>query len=175
MDKLFVSIINSFCIISIMKEYNNNSNSSWKGVNVHQFSAKETVGTIQNVSKNIREYSIRMRETMKTLNESGAIPEMTQAIRDGSFALRDTVRDINDATQEMKKNGVIVDTANAVENTLDSVENSVQTVREITADARNASPSTAKTVQYGIDAVKNETNQVTGKVMKSIKNKVDSR
>ena len=112
---------------------------------------------------------------MKTLNESGAIPEMAQAIRDGSFALRDTVRDINDATQEMKKNGVIVDTANAVENTLDSVGNSVQTVREITADARNASPRTTKTVQYGIDAVKNETNQVTGKVLKSIKNKVGSR
>ena len=92
----------------------------------------------------LEEYSIRMRDTMKTLNESGAIPEMAQAIRDGSFALRDTVRDINDATQEMKKNGVIVDTANAVENTLDSVGKSVQTVKEITTDVKHASPRTAK-------------------------------
>jgi len=42
-----------------MKDYNN-SNPSWKEVRGHQLTAKETVGTIQNISKNIREYSLRM-------------------------------------------------------------------------------------------------------------------
>jgi len=55
-----------------MKDYNN-SNSSWKEVRGHQLTAKEAVGTIQNISKNIREYSLRMRETVSTLRESGSI------------------------------------------------------------------------------------------------------
>lgn len=175
MNQLFVNIINKFCMMDVMNKYNNNSNSSWKEVDIHQLSAKETVGTIQNVSKNIREYSLRMRETMKTLRESDSIPEMAEAIREGSFAIRDTMRDINEATQELKRNSVLVDTANAVENTLGYVEESITAVREITFNAGNALPRTTKTVQYGIDTVKNETNQMTGKVMATIKNKVDSR
>ena len=67
MNKCFVSVINNFCIINTMKEYNNNSNPSWKKVDVYKLTAKETVGNIQNISKNIRNYSLKMRETMKTL------------------------------------------------------------------------------------------------------------
>ncbi len=107
---------------------------------------------------------------MKTLRESGAIPEMAEAIREGSFAVRDTVKDINEATQELKKNGVLVDTASAVENTLKSAEESITTVKEITTGVGKASPHTTKTVQDGIDMVKNETSKVTEKVVKGIKN-----
>ena len=158
-----------------MKNYNNNSNPSLEIFRGHQLTAKETIGTIQNISKNIREYSLRMRETMKTLRESGAIPEMAQAIREGSFAVRDTVKDINAETQEMKKNGVIVDTANALENTLKSAEKSITTVKEITAEAGRTSPRTAQSVQNGIDMVKKRTSQVTEKVLKDVKNKVGER
>ncbi len=158
-----------------MKNYNNNSNPSLEIFRGHQLTTKETIGTIQNISKNIREYSLRMRETMKTLRESGAIPEMAQAIREGSFAVRDTVKDINAATQEMKKNGVIVDTANALENTLKSAEKSITTVKEITTEAGRTSPRTAKSVQNGIDMVKKKTSQVTEKVLKDVKNKVGER
>ncbi len=64
-----------------MKDYNKNSNPSLKEVRGSQLTAKQTVETIQHISKNIREYSLRMRETMSTLRESGAIPEMAEAIR----------------------------------------------------------------------------------------------
>jgi methyl-accepting chemotaxis protein len=158
-----------------MKDYNNNSNPSLEIFRGHQLTAKETIGTIQNISKNIREYSLRMRETMKTLRESGAIPEMAEAIREGSFAVRDTVKDINEATQDLKKNGVIVDTANAVENTLKSAEKSITTVKEITIEAGKTSPHTAKTVQNGIDMVKKGTSQLTEKLVKDVKNKVGER
>ena len=86
-----------------MKDNNNNPNPSLEIFRGHQLTVQETVGSIQNISKNIRDYSLKMRETMKTLRESGAIPEMAEAIRDGSFAVRDTVKDINAATQELKK------------------------------------------------------------------------
>lgn len=158
-----------------MKDYNNNSNPSLEIFRGSQLTTKETVRTIQNISKNIREYSLRMRETMKTLHESGSIPEMAEAIREGSFAIRDTVRDINAATQEMKKNGVIVDTVSALENTLKSAEQSIATVKEITKEAEKASPRTTKSVQDGIDIVKKETRQVTEKIVEGVKNKVGER
>jgi len=174
MNKLFVNVINKFSITHNMKN-NNISNPSSKEVMGRSLTAKQTVGSIQNISKNIREYSLRMRETMDTLRESGAIPEMAEAIREASFAIRDTAKDINEATQELKKNGVVVDTASAMENTLKSAEESVKTVREISIDAGNASPNTTKAVQDGIDRVKKETSQVSEKVMRDIKNKVGSR
>ena len=147
-----------------MKDYNN-SNPSLEILRGHQLTAKETVGTIQNISKNIREYSLRMRETMKTLRESGAIPEMAEAIRDGSFAVRDTVKDINAATLELKKNRTITDTATAVENTLKSAEQSITTIKEISTDAVTASPKATKAFQEGVARVKDETSQVTKKVV----------
>ena len=143
MNKLFVTVINKFSITYNMKN-TNISNPSSREVMGQSLTAKKTVGSIQNISKNIREYSLRMRETVGTLRESGAIPEMAEAIREASFAVRDTAKDINEATQELKKNGVVVDTASAVENTLKSAEESVKTVKEITTDAGNASPNTTK-------------------------------
>ncbi|MDH3676888.1 MAG: hypothetical protein OEQ12_01125 [Nitrosopumilus sp.] len=158
-----------------MIENNNNSNPSWREVRVQQQTAKETVGTIQNISKYIREYSLRMRAIMNTINESEAIPEMADAIREGSLAVRDTVKDINKTTQVLKKNGVIIDTANAVESTLKSAEESISTVKEIGTDAGKASPNTTKAVQEGIDKVKKETSHMTEKMFSSIKGKVNAR
>jgi len=174
MNKLFASVIKKCCIKYNMKDYNN-SNSSLKEVRGHQLTAKEVVGTIQNISKNITEYSLRLRETMNTLRESGSIPELAEAIREASFAARDTSKDINEATRELKKNGVVFDTANAIENTLKSAEESIKTVKEITTDFGKASPNTTKVVQDGIDRVKKETSQVTEKVVKDVKNRVGAR
>ena len=156
-----------------MKDFNNNSNSyREQGESIYQFNAKDTVETIQNVSKNIKEYSSQMRETMKTIRESGVIPEMAEAIRIGSFAVRDTVKDINETTKELKAKGVVVDTAGAVENTWKSVGESISAVKEISIDAEKASPTTSKAVQNGAETVRKQTNQVTSKVMKTLKNKV---
>ena len=174
MNKLFVIVINKFSITHNMKN-TNISNPSSKEVMGQSLTAKQTVGSIQNISKNIREYSLRMRETMGTLRESGAIPEMAEAIREASFAVRDTAKDINEATQELKKNGVVIDTASAVENTLKSAEESVKTVKEITTDAGYASPNATKAVQEGFDRVKKETSQVSEKVLREVKTKVGAR
>ena len=174
MNKLFVSIINNFCIKQNMKNHNNNSNLSSKEVRLHQFNANQTVETIQNISKNIREHSLQMRQTMKTLRESRAIPEIALAIRDGSFAVRDIAKDISETTQELKKNGTVHETAGAVENTLRSAEESMTTVKDLATVAGKTSPNTIQVVKEGADSVRKEASHMTGKMMKSIKNKVDA-
>jgi methyl-accepting chemotaxis protein len=154
-----------------MKDYTSNQQSSKEDL-VHKWTANETVEAIQNVSKNIREYSFKMRETMKTLRESGAIPEMADAIREASFAVRDTVNDINETTKDLKRKGAIVDTASAIENTLKLAGESASTVKVIATDAGKASPHTTKAIHDGVDIVKKKTNHVTDKITKEIKNKV---
>jgi len=155
-----------------MNDYNNNSNQSLQGVKDEMFSAQEAVGNIQNISKNIQDYSLLMRDTVRTIRESGVIPQIAEVIRVTTFAVRDTAKEINNATQELKRNGVVGDTASAVETTLKSAEESIKTVREITTDAENASPQTAKAIQNGIDIVRRETSQATEKMMSGVKNKV---
>ena len=156
-----------------MKNYNN-PNLSSQEIRIHQISANQTVGTIQNVSKNIKAYSLQMRQVMKTLRESGVIPEIALAIREGSFAVRDTVKEINETAQELKNNGVVNDTVSAVENTLKSAEESMTTVKEITADVGKMSPNTTQAVKDSIEMVRNEASHMTEKMMKDIKTKVSA-
>jgi methyl-accepting chemotaxis protein len=158
-----------------MKDNNSNQKQSSQEDLVHRWTANETVEAIQNVSKNIREYSSKMRETMKTLRESGAIPEMVDAIREASFAVRDTVNDINETTKELKRKGAVVETASAIENTLKFAEASAATVKEIATDAGKASPHTTKAIHDGVDIVKKKTSHVTGIVIKDLKNKVGAK
>ena len=174
MNKLFVNIINNFSYNNNMKNYNTNPNLSSQEDRIHQLNANQTVATIQNISKNIREHSFQMRQTMKALRESGAIPEIAFAIREGSFAVRDIVKDINETTQELKKKGIVNDTASAVENTLKSAEESLATAKQLSDVAQKATPYTTRVVKESLETARKETGHVTGKVVKSIKNKVEA-
>ena len=157
-----------------MKNHNNNSNLSSEEVRLHQLNANQTVETIQNISRNIRAHSLQMRQTMKTLRESGAIPEIALAIRDGSFTARDIAKDISETTQELKKNGIVHETANAVENTLKSAEESIATVKDLATVAERTSPNTVQVVKDSVDTVRKEASLVTEKMIEGIKNKVDA-
>ena len=144
-----------------MKNKNHVPNLSSKEVSVHQLNANQTVETIQNISKNVREYALQMRQTMKALRESGAIPEVALAIRDGSFAARDIAKDISQTTKDLKRNGVIHETASAMEHTLKSAEESVMTVKDLATAAGKASPHTIQVVMEGVDTVKKEVGHVS--------------
>jgi hypothetical protein len=157
-----------------MKNYNNNPNLSSEEVRLQQLNANQTVENIQNISRNIREYSLQMRQTIQTLRESGAIPEVALAIRDGSFAARDIAKNISETTQDFKRNGIVHETASAVENTLKSAEESMITVKDLATVAGKTSPNTIQAVKDGVDTVRKETSHVTTKMMKGIKNKVDA-
>lgn len=151
---------------------NYNTNLSSQEVSTQSLSANQTIEVIQNISKNIRAYSIQMRQTVKIIRESGVIPEIALAIRDGSLAVRDTMKDINETTQHIRNNGLVSDTAQAVENTLKSAEQSAIIMKEITTDVGRVSPNTTKAIKDSINTVKRETSHVTERVMKDFKNKV---
>ena len=156
-----------------MKNKNHVPNLSSKEVSVHQLNANQTVETIQNISKNVREYALQMRQTMKALRESGAIPEVALAIRDGSFAARDIAKDISQTTKDLKRNGVIHETASAMEHTLKSAEESVMTVKDLATAAGKASPHTIQVVMDGVDTVKKEVGHVS-ELVNAAKSKVNS-
>ena len=134
-----------------------------------QNTPKKTLEAVQNISKKIKEYSSTMRETMRTLRESDAIPEMAEAIRYASFAVRDTVNDISETTKDLKKRGVIVDTADSIETTLKSAGDSITLVKEMTNEGAKASPQATKAINNGIESLKKEANSVTGKVLHDVK------
>ncbi len=100
MNKLFVFVINKIWLYYNMNDYNNKSNQSPQGVKDEMFSAQEAVENIQNISKNIQDYSLLMRDTVRTIRESGVIPQIAEVIRVTTFAVRDTAKEINEATQE---------------------------------------------------------------------------
>ena len=58
---------------------------------------EKTAESIKNIAKSIREASAKMRETVRTLRESGAIDEITQAVYEATVAARDTAKELNDA------------------------------------------------------------------------------
>ena len=154
-----------------MKEYND-SIPYWNENTPQQLSVSQTVEAVQDVSKNIRDHALQVREIMKTLRQTGAISEIVMAIRESSFAVRDTVRDINETTKELKSKGAINETANAVENTVQHAEQSITTVKEITNDVRRVTPHTTKAVKDGIDSISQETSKISEKVLQGIKDKV---
>lgn len=174
MNELFVNIINNFCVRKDMKNHTNNSSLSSEEVKLHQLNANQTVESIQNISRNIRGHSLQMRQTMKTLRESGAIPEIALAIRDSSFAVRDIAKDINETTKDLKRNGAVHETASAVENTLKSAEESMMTVKDLATVTGKTSPNTIQAVKKSVDTVRKEASHVTEKVMQGVKNKVDA-
>ena len=157
-----------------MKNYNNNPNLSSEEVRLHQLNANQAVESIQNISRNIRGHSLQMRQTMKMLRESGAIPEIALAIRDSSFAVRDIAKDISETTQELKRNGTVHETASAVETTLKSAEESLMTVKDLATVTGKTSPNTIKAVKDSVDTVRKEASHVTEKMMKGVKSKVDA-
>ena len=120
------------------------------------------------------EVRVQIRQTMKTLRESGAIPEVALAIRDGSFVVRDIAKNISETAQEFKRNGIVHETASAVENTLKSAEESMITVKDLATVAGKTSPNTIQAVKDGVDTVRKETSHVTKTMMKGVKNKIDA-
>jgi methyl-accepting chemotaxis protein len=95
-------------------------------------SAEKTIETIKEVAEKIRKYSVMMRETTKTVRQSGAIPEIAEAIREAVFAVRDTTKDIHQTAKELKESGVIDETARAIKETRRTAQETIHTVRNTT-------------------------------------------
>jgi len=116
--------------------------------------AERTAETIKNIAKNIRDASTKMKETVRTLRESGAIDELTQAIFEASVAARDTAKEINDAARDLKERGVIKDTAAAVEETTLAARETAEIIKDTARQTAEAAPQTSETVKEAASKVK---------------------
>jgi len=131
-----------------------------------KYTPEQTAENIKNIAKAIRDSSARLKETVRTLRESGAIEEIGEAIREASAAARDTAKEISETAKDLKERGVISDTAGAVEETTRIAQDTVQSVRDTANEAASAAPQTAEAVRKGVETVKMKSIETKDKTKK---------
>jgi uncharacterized protein YjgD (DUF1641 family) len=114
----------------------------------------KTAELIKNLAKSIREASANMRDTVRTLRESGAIDEITQAIYEATVAARDTARELNDTARDLKERGIIKDTSAAVEQTTIAAIETAEILRDAARQTAEVAPHTTETVREAASKVK---------------------
>ena len=124
---------------------------------IREMTPEQTSETIKKIARNIRDASARMRETVKTLRQSGAIDELTQAVHEPTIAARDTTREISDTAKDLKERGVIKDTASAVEETTIAARETAQVIKESARETAESAPVTADTVKEAASKIKSRT------------------
>jgi methyl-accepting chemotaxis protein len=108
---------------------------------------QKTVDSIKNIANNIREASSKIRDTVRTLHQSGAIEELTYAIQEAMIAARDTTREISETAKDLRERGVIRDTASAIDETTIAVRETAETVKGATQQVKEAAPETIETIR----------------------------
>ena len=78
---------------------------------------QKTIDSIKNTASNIREGSSKVRDTVRTLRQSGAINELIYAVQEAMIVPRDTTREISETARRARDRGVIRDTASAIDET----------------------------------------------------------
>src|SRR5215213_3179457 len=73
--------------------------------------AQQTAETIKSIARRIREESIRMRELVIAIRQSGAVEELVDSFREASLATHDTAKEINDAARALRDRGAIREAA----------------------------------------------------------------
>ena len=61
---------------------------------------QKTIDSIKNTASNIREGSSKVRDTVRTLRQSGAINELIYAVQEAMITARDTTREISETARE---------------------------------------------------------------------------
>jgi len=126
-----------------------NASANTSGVN-----PEKTAEAIKNIAKSIREASMKMRDTVRTLRESGAIDEITQAVYEATVAARETAKELNNVAKDLTDRGIIKDTAAAVEQTTMSARETVEIVRDTARQAAEIAPQTTEAVKDAANKVK---------------------
>ncbi|MDQ4050327.1 MAG: hypothetical protein M3115_07150 [Thermoproteota archaeon] len=109
--------------------------------------AQQTAETIRNIARRIREESIKMRELVVAIRQSGAVEELVDSFREASLATRDTAKEINDAARALRDRGAIRETAVAIDETTKAAQQTAETVRVAAREVGEAAPLTSETVR----------------------------
>src|ERR687892_2917959 len=109
--------------------------------------AQKTAETIKGIARRIREESIRMRELVIAIRQSGAVDELVDSFREASLATRDTAKEINDAARALRERGAIRETAVAIDETAKAAQETAETVRGAAREVGEAAPITSESVR----------------------------
>src|ERR671921_1554319 len=109
--------------------------------------AQQTAETIKNIARRIREESIRMRELVVAIRQSGAVEELVDSFREASLATRDTAKEINEAARALRDRGAIRETAVAIDETTKAAQETAETVRVAARAVGEATPLTSEGVR----------------------------
>jgi len=96
---------------------------------------EQIAASIKDIARRIREESTRMKETVRTLRQSGAIVELTAAVREAAMAARDTSKEINATAKTLEEKGLIRDIAVAVDETSQMAKDTAETVKRTAQQA----------------------------------------
>jgi methyl-accepting chemotaxis protein len=135
-----------YYIMSSLIPNNANSRSSDE-ISTIDPSTQKTIDTIRGVANNIREASVRIRNIVRAVRESGAIDELTTAIHEAVIAARDTTKEINETAKELKERGVIKDTAANVEKTVVAAREIGEAVKDTAQQIEESAPVTSDTLR----------------------------
>ena len=109
--------------------------------------AQQTAETIKGIARRIREESIRMRELVVAIRQSGAVEELVDSFREASLATRDTAKEINEAARALRDRGAIRETAVAIDETAKAAQETAETVRGAAREVGEAAPITSESVR----------------------------
>lgn len=112
------------------------------------------IETIKNVAGNIRHASAKLRDTVRTLRQSGAINELIYAIHDAVIAARDTTIEISEIARDLRERGVIKDTAIALEQAAKAARETAETVKYTAQQVGESAPQTAEIVKEAANRIK---------------------
>jgi methyl-accepting chemotaxis protein len=121
--------------------------------------AEKTAEAIKNIAKSIREASMKMRDTVRTLRESGAIDEITQAICEATIAARETANELNNVAKDLTDRGIIKDAAAALEQTTIAARETVGIVRDTARQTAEVAPQTREAIKDAANKVKSKPKQ----------------
>lgn len=102
---------------------------------------------IRNGAATIKDLSARIRDTVHALRESGAIDELVSAIHESSIAMRDTTMEINKVSSEIRKRGVLKETAKTIDETISAAKDTQISLKDTVEEVKEVAPQTVEVIK----------------------------
>jgi hypothetical protein len=145
---LYLFIILTSKLSSGKTEEINTSNTSYSaGTPTIDPNLQRKIEDIRNAAATIKTVSVRIRDTIRTLRQSGAIDEVVSAVHESSIAMRDTTREISKVSSEIKKRGVLKETAKTIDETISAAKDTTESLKNSLMEVKEEAPQTVEVIK----------------------------
>jgi methyl-accepting chemotaxis protein len=102
---------------------------------------------MRNAAATIKDVSVRIRDTVRILRQSGAIDEVVSAVHESSIAMRDTTREISKVTSEIRKRGILRETAKTIDETISAAKDTSESLKNSLIEVKEEAPQTVEVIK----------------------------